>query len=134
MLRSATDLFRAGRYIEAMHGFEAMQAAAVRTAQPQLAARALGNIGGCRFALHQYRDALRSFQQAARQAKAAGDTSAAAAFHANIASLYSEMGEFDAAAQWMQDSLARIAGKDRQEQRPKILLQMATLQIGRAHV
>ena len=126
LLRAASDLFRAGRYHEAMLGFESMRTAAARAGQPDLAARALGNIGSCQFALHQYRPALNSFLETIRLARAAGDTSAVAVFEANIASLYSEMGELDAATQWMQGTLQRISRRDR-AQRPKILVQLATL-------
>src|ERR1043166_9057321 len=76
LLRSATDLYRAGRYLDAMHGFEAMRAAAERAGLRDLAARALGNLGGCQFALHDYTAALATFKETNRLAKAAGDNSA----------------------------------------------------------
>jgi CHAT domain-containing protein len=126
LLRSASDHFRAGRYAEAMRGFEATRSAAVRSGIPDLAARALGNVGSCQFALHQYTSALNSFTETVRQATAAGDNSAAAVFDVNIASLYSEMGELEAATQWIQGTLARMNPKDRREQRPKVLIQLAT--------
>ena len=81
---------------------------------PRQAARAQGNIGGCQFALHQYRPALQSFLEAHRQAEAANDHSAAAIFDVNIASLYSELGELDAASEWIQDTIHRLNAKDRQ--------------------
>lgn len=127
MLRQGRELFAAGRYSDAIQHFQVLEIAALAAGQPDLAARAAGNIGGCRFALRQYQPALHSFLEARRQAEAAGDTSAAAAFNANIASLYSEMGNFDAASQWIQGSLDRLSGKDRPEQMPKLLLQMAIL-------
>jgi CHAT domain-containing protein/tetratricopeptide (TPR) repeat protein len=126
LLRHATDLFRSGRYLDAMHGFEVTRTAALHDALSDLAARALGNIGGCQFALHQYPAALGSFQQTIREAKAAGDTSAVAVFNANISSLYTEMGELETAAQWMQNTLARLSSRD-QTQRPKMLIQLAII-------
>jgi CHAT domain-containing protein/tetratricopeptide (TPR) repeat protein len=125
-MRSATDLYRAGRYHDALRGFESTRAAAQRTGQEELAARALGNIGGCQFALHEYRTALQSFRETIRLAKAAGDHSAVAAFEANIASLYSEMGELETATQWMEGTLERLNPDDRRALRPKILVQLAT--------
>ncbi len=134
LLRTATDLFRAGRLLDAIHGFEAMRVAALHDALPDLAARALGNIGGCQFALHQYPAALGSFQQTIREAKAAGDTSAVAVFNANISSLYTEMGELETAARWMQDTMAALAERDR-ALRPKMLIQLAVVRArqGRMH-
>ncbi|HXK07115.1 MAG TPA: CHAT domain-containing protein [Verrucomicrobiae bacterium] len=127
LLRSATEVYRTGRYREALRGFAAMRTAAQKSGVPDLAARALGNIGGCQFALHQYNAALETFQQSVREANAADDRSAAAVFEANIASLYSEMGELDAAAQWTQGTLARLNQQDRREHGAMILIQLATL-------
>ena len=124
--REAAGLFQAGRYHEALQRFEAARAAAVEAQMPRQAARALGNIGGCQFALHQYRPALQSFLEAHRQAEAANDPSAAAIFDVNIASLYSELGELDAASEWIQGTIKRLNAKDRKHL-PKILIQLATL-------
>jgi tetratricopeptide (TPR) repeat protein len=90
------------------------------------AARALGNAGACQLALHQYRPALRSLLEAHRQAEAVNDSSTAAALDFNIASLYSEMGELDAAAEWIQGTIRRLTGVDRTNL-PQILIQLATL-------
>jgi CHAT domain-containing protein/tetratricopeptide (TPR) repeat protein len=127
MLREGRRLFGTGRYSDAIQRFQALEIAALAARQPDLAARAAGNIGGCQFALRQYQPALHSFLEARRRAEAAGDTSAAAAFSANIASLYSEMGNLEAASQWMQGSLERLSPQDRPEQMPKLLIQMAIL-------
>ena len=78
---------------------------------PRQAARALNNIGACQLALHQYRPALQSLLEAHRQAEAAKDASAAASFDINIASLYSELGELDAAAEWTQGTIKRLDRK-----------------------
>ncbi len=92
-----------------------------------LAARAAGNIGGCEFALHRYRSALHTFVDAVHAAERAGDHSAAAVFNANIASLYSEMGELDAAAEWTASSLRRLSPEDRRDNEAKLLIQLASL-------
>ena len=125
-LHETTEVFRAGRYHEALQEFESELQEARQAHLPDLAARAAGDIGSCQFALHQYRPALQSFLEAHRQCVAAGDLSAAAVFEANIASLYSELGELDSAAQWMQNIVGRVTGKDRVVI-PKILIQLATL-------
>ncbi len=126
ILRDAAGLYAAGHYSEALLRFEAARATAVEALLPRQAARALGNIGSCQFALHQYRPALRSFLAAHRNAEAAKDTSAAAVLDANIASLYSELGELDAASEWIQGTIRRLGGKDLGSL-PKILIQLATL-------
>jgi CHAT domain-containing protein len=95
-----------------------------------LAARAVGNIGGCQFALHQYQAALQTFLEAVRSAERAGDSSAAAIFNANIASLYSGMGELDSAAEWIESSLHRLSPEDRSANEAKLLIQLATLRAG----
>ena len=126
LLREASGLYQAGRYHEALERFAAARAAAIEAQMPRQAARALGNIGGCQFALHQYRPALQSFLEAHRQAEAASDPSAAAIFDVNIASLYSELGELDAAAEWIQGTIKRLNAKDRSFL-PQILIQLASL-------
>ena len=92
-----------------------------------LAAVATGNAGGCQFALHQYQSALESFLEARRLTEMAGDPSKAAAQEANIASLYSEMGEMDSAVRWMENSLQHISGPERRQHLPALQIQMAVL-------
>jgi tetratricopeptide (TPR) repeat protein len=126
LLREASGLYQAGRYHEALQQFDAARVAAIKAGLPRQAARALGNIGGCQFALHQYRAALQSFLEAHRQAEVANDPSAAAIFDVNIASLYSELGELDAASEWIQGTIKRLSEEDRTFM-PQILIQLATL-------
>ncbi|MGD0774159.1 MAG: CHAT domain-containing protein [Candidatus Solibacter sp.] len=125
-MREGSGLFQAGHYQAALPPFEAARELAVGAGVPRLAARALGNIGACRFGLHQYRPALQSFLEAHRQLEAAHDPSGAASFGFNIASLYSELGELDAAAEWIQGTIGRLNAKDRKNL-PQILIQLATL-------
>jgi tetratricopeptide (TPR) repeat protein len=122
----ASRLFQAGRYQEALQRFEAARMMAVKALMPREAARARGNIGACQFALHQYRPALQSFLEAHRQAEAVNDRSAAAGLDANIASLYTELGELDAAAEWIQGTIKRLNATDRSNL-PQILIQLGTL-------
>jgi CHAT domain-containing protein/tetratricopeptide (TPR) repeat protein len=126
-LRAGADLFAAGRYTEAQSRFQSTLTASLSLKQYDLAARATGNIGGCRFALHQYQPALESFLEARRLAETAGDASAAAALEANIASLYAEMGDLESAGRWMEGTVERLSGHDRPEHLSQLLIQMATL-------
>lgn len=125
-LRQGAAHFQSGNYQRALEQFQAARLLSVEFRTPRLAARALGNIGACQFALHQYRQSLDSLQQAHQQAEAVSDHSAAAIFDVNIASLYSEMGELDAAAEWIQGTLQRLNAKDRSFL-PQILIQLASL-------
>jgi CHAT domain-containing protein len=77
--------------------------------------------------MHQYQAALHSFLEAQHLSESAGEPGVAAAWEANLASLYAEMGEYDAAAEWTERSLARISGHHRTEHMAKLQIQLATL-------
>jgi len=126
-LRKGIVLLHDARYSDAQIQLEKTYAAALGAGYPDIAARAQGKAGGCQFALRQYRPALRSFLAARLLAQSAGDASSAAALDLNIASLYSEMGDVESAAQWMTGKLDSLSGADRAEMLPKFLIQMATL-------
>jgi CHAT domain-containing protein len=99
-----------------------------------LAARAGGNTGSCQFALHQYQRALPSYLDARRLAALAADWSEVAILDSNIASLYSEMGDLETAASWMQGALERLSGEDRVKHLPEILIQLALLRARQGHM
>jgi len=124
-LRQAADIFGPGQYGDAANRFESLRRAALAAGDDYIAARATGNLGGCQFALHQYQPALRSFLEAHRLADQSGDASYAAVLDVNIASLYSETGELEAAAQWIEGALGRMSGQDRREHLPQLLIQLA---------
>jgi CHAT domain-containing protein len=126
-IREGGELFRSGEYTKASHVFELVLQSAQHSGLVREAGRALGNLGGCQFALHNYRGALKSFIEARGVSESVHDAGAIAAWEANIASLYSEMGEFDAAAEWIEHSIERMPGRDRAQQLPKLQLEMATL-------
>jgi tetratricopeptide (TPR) repeat protein len=130
LLGEGAERFRAGNYSDALHAFERMRDAARAANQDDLAARAVGNIGGCQYALHEYKAALQTFLQAVRAAQKAGDPSAAAIFNANIASLYAGMGELDSAAEWIESSLRHLSKDDRSDNEAKLLIQLASLRAG----
>ena len=126
-LRQGAEVAGSGQYGDAAKQFESLRQTALAVREDDLAARATGNLGGCQFALRQYQPALRSFLEAHRLADQAGDASYAAVLDVNIASLYSEMGELEAAVQWIEGALERVSGKDRRDHLPKLLIQLATL-------
>jgi CHAT domain-containing protein len=126
-LRQAAEIYGHGQYGDAADHFESLRRAALAVRDDYLAARATGNLGACQFALRQYQPALRSFLEAHRVAEQAGDASYTAVLDNNIASLYSEMGELEAAAQWIEGALERVSGDDRRDHLPKLLIQLATV-------
>ena len=125
-LRGYGAWYAAGRYHDAVEGFGSLASDALAARDYDMAARATGDVGGCLFALHQYQAAVSAFLEARRLAESIGDHSEMAVLDANIASLYSEMGELDAAVRWMAGSLQRLSGTDR-DHIPKLLIQMGVL-------
>jgi CHAT domain-containing protein len=126
-LRQGAGVYGAGQYGDAANRFESLRQAALAVRDDDIAARATGNLGACQFALHRYQPALHSFLEAHRLADQAGDASYTAVLDVNIASLYSEMGELEAAAQWIEGALERMSGDDRRDHLPKLLIQLAIL-------
>jgi CHAT domain-containing protein len=126
-LRQGAEAFGTGQYGDAANRFESLRRAALAARDEYVAARATGNLGACQFALRQYQPALRSFLEAHRLAERAGDASYTAILDFNIASLYSEMGELEAAAQWIKGAMERTSGDDRREHLPKLLIELAIL-------
>jgi CHAT domain-containing protein/tetratricopeptide (TPR) repeat protein len=120
-------LFRSGSYSDAAQVFHSVFEAAQAASLTNVAGRALGNWGGCQYAVHQYQAALRSFLKARELSDAGGDPGTAAVWEADIASLYSEMGEFEAAAQWIADGMKRMPGRERTRHLAELQLQMAIL-------
>ena len=126
-LQRGGELFRRGHYQEAAGIYQSVLEASQSLQLARLAGRALGNLGSCQFALHQYQAALRLFLESRRNLEASGDASGAAVFDANIASVYIQIGEYSAAAEWVERSMARISGLDREHHLAQLQLQLATL-------
>ncbi len=126
-LVTGAALFQAARYADAEARFERVRRNADAIPDRFVEARAIANVGGCRFALHQYKSALNAFFNARKVAVANGDSIAAAAVDANLASLYSEMGEQDAAVAWLEKSLAAWKGEQRARHLPQLQFEMAAL-------
>ena len=127
LLGEGGKLFQQGRYGEAAERCESARQPAAAAGEWAVAARATRGLGACQYALHQYRPALRSFLEAHRLAEAAADRSCAALVDVNLASLYSLMGELDAAVEWTARSVERMSGDDRRRHLPEVQIQMAAL-------
>jgi tetratricopeptide (TPR) repeat protein len=100
---------------------------AVRAREPQIASRFLNNLGGCQFALHQYRESLATFLEARSLAEASHDNATAGKLDFNISSLYSHLGQMDAATEAIGKAMARLSGPERLAQLPRLLAHLAAL-------
>ena len=78
--------------------------------ETQIAAQFLNVLGGCRFAVHQYRDALQTYLEARKLAEASHDNATAAKLDLNISSLYSHLGQIDAATEAIASATAQLSG------------------------
>lgn len=127
-LRAGTELFREGRFSGAATTFRKLAARGISNHDPSFAARATSNLGGCLFSLHQYQPALECFLDARRLAQSAGDASIVAGIDANIASLYAEMGDLEAAAHWIEGTEGRLnRAPELREHLPGLLIQLASI-------
>jgi len=133
-LKQSAKAYRAGDF----HGAAALAQQgygnAQRAGEPKMAAQFLNNLGGCRFALHQYREALQTFLEGRPLAEAAHDNAAAGVLDLNIASLYCHLGQMDAATEAVGRAMARLKGPDRLAQLPQLLTFLAGLQAGQGRL
>jgi CHAT domain-containing protein len=77
--------------------------------EPRIATGFLGNLGACRFALHQYREALQAYTEACTAAAASGDNALAGKLDLNISSIYDQLRQMDAAVESARSALKRLS-------------------------
>ncbi len=133
-LRRGAALFASARYSKAAAIFNATADKARNSNDPDMALRASANAGACHFALHQYDAALAAFLDARKLAGRLHDSSKAAALDINIASVYSELGEVDSAARWIEASAGRLRGDERRRFLPKLRIQMGVIRADQARL
>jgi CHAT domain-containing protein/tetratricopeptide (TPR) repeat protein len=117
----AGDFQKAGRL--AWEGYQD----AMQDGQRRFAVQFLNNLGGCRFAQHQYQEALRVYLDARSLAEASGDHAQAGKLDFNISSLYFQLGQLEAAVDSAARALQGISGADRARHLPALLIHLATL-------
>lgn len=127
-LKQSSKIFRTGDFRDAAALFQQGYQDALRAGEPQIAARFLNNLGGCRFALHQYQEALQTYLEARTLAEASHDNATAGKLDFNISSLYSHLGQIDAATAAIGRATARLSGAERLAQLPRLLTHLAALQ------
>lgn len=127
-LRATVELFRAGHYDAAAARYRDLAARGAALHETTLAARTTANLGGCLMALHRYQPALETFLEARALAERVRDSSTLAAIDANIASLYTQNNDLEAAARWIQGARERMTNpQDRREYLPQLLLQLGAI-------
>jgi CHAT domain-containing protein len=126
-LATTLSLFHEERYLEAEKQSEQLIVDALRAGDMRTATRATGNLGGLRFALHQYQAALTALLEARRMAAAIGDKSETSVLDVNVASLYMEMGDIEEASRHVERVLERLSGNDRDEHLAETQILLAQL-------
>lgn len=122
-LKETAKAFRAGDFRGAAALAQQGYGDALSGGEPHLAARFLGNLGGCRFVLHQYKEALQDYLEARRLAEALHENTTAGRLDLNISSLYTQLGEIEAALEAASRASALLSGKER----VRVLIHTATL-------
>ncbi|MFL6416396.1 MAG: tetratricopeptide repeat protein, partial [Bryobacteraceae bacterium] len=104
----------AGKFSEAMRGFERAAGEAKRSGHRKEEAAALIAVGGCQIRLHRYSAALETSTRAKELALQAGDRTTAGRADVSISTIYSQLGDFegakataDEATNYLQDSPRR---------------------------
>jgi CHAT domain-containing protein/tetratricopeptide (TPR) repeat protein len=127
-LKQSGNVYRTGDFHDAAALAEQGYRDALGAGEPQLAAQFLNNLGGCRLALHRYREALQAFLDARKLAEELGDNATAGKLDINISSLYSQLGQMDAATEAIGRAMRRLSGAQRLAQLPQLLGCLAVLQ------
>ncbi|HSW50562.1 MAG TPA: hypothetical protein VLH09_10325, partial [Bryobacteraceae bacterium] len=104
----ATSLYLAGRYREAEHAYAANYQLAIAGGQTEEALRCLNGMGGARFALFQYREAMQAYLEARRLAQRLGRTDLLAGIHTNLSSLYLQQQDINAGARAAEEALQAL--------------------------
>jgi len=119
--------FQKGNYLQAREDFLATASFAVRSHQEQLAAKAFGDAGGSALARQDFRDALADLLKASEAARQSHEFVTLARTLNNLASLYLQMSNPDAAIQVAREGLAVSADLSIEPGiRPKLQFQLAS--------
>jgi len=129
MLHQGAHLFASAHYEAAAGLFEAGLRQAQAARDPRLQVLFLNNLAGCRMASFQYGKALEAYLAARKLAEQRSDGRAAAAIWGNLASLYSLMGDTQA-AEAAAEQAWRLAEQNPPPD-PRLLLRLATIQARR---
>ena len=128
MLRQARILREKGEYVQAADLFQrGYREASLRKDRHSEAGFLLG-IANCHFAQHHYREALQEYLSAKQVLSSSNKQSSLFAINLSLASLYSQLGEYDAGVDAAGHALAEVPASEKDAHyRPRILIILATL-------
>ena len=127
-LQQSYEAFRTGDFRSGVAPAEQGYRDALRVGEPKIAAQFRLNLARCQFGLHQYREALKTYLEARKLAEASGDYVTAGRADLNIASLYANLEEMDAATEAIGRAMRHLSGPERLKQLPKLMTHLASLQ------
>jgi CHAT domain-containing protein/tetratricopeptide (TPR) repeat protein len=119
-----SQLFRAGRYMEAAQRFRARHEEALARNESAKAVSSLNDLAGCYFATFQYRQAMRYYLESKRLAEATGGREHLPGLSANISSLYLQLGDVRAARHAAEEGLRSIRTGSAPHYRALLLFQL----------
>ncbi len=124
---SGNSLFRQREYLLASEVYASGYQTAIRTGDRSSALRFLNNLAGCQFAMFRYREALKSYLEARRLARALNDTEMVAAVSTNLSSLYLLVEEPAAGIEAAKEGLVLLRDLGHSKYLPLLLAQNALL-------
>lgn len=120
-------LFQAQAYHEAAEVFQAGRRAASRGGASRLEMHFLTSLGACHFATFQYRRAMEAYLEARGIAGRISDWKIEAGLCSNIATVYSQMGEIQAARQAAEEALSIERRRNPAHPQAPLLVRVASL-------
>ena len=97
LLHQGNTFFRSGEYLRAIQIYENGYKEAKRRGSVQSAIRFLNNLGGARYEMFRYREAIQAYLEARDLARAQGNRETLVGLYFNLSSLYFQMGDVEAA-------------------------------------
>ena len=130
-LASAGAAFRAYLYDEAERIFTRGYRSALQAGDSEMAARFLCGLGNCQIVRFRYKDALESYLSARQHLTMTSDPERVASVEIGLASLYSQLGEYDAATEAARRALAATPRREPLGNRARELILLANLELNR---
>jgi tetratricopeptide (TPR) repeat protein len=106
----AYSLYLSGRYRDAERVYERSYQLALALGETEEAFLCLNGVGGARFAMFQYREAMQAYLEARRLAQKIGKAEMLAAVQTNLSSLYLQQQEINAGARAADEALQALGG------------------------
>jgi CHAT domain-containing protein/tetratricopeptide (TPR) repeat protein len=127
MLVLSTKLREKGEYEQAAELCQRGYQEAKRCKDRHSEAYFLTGIATCHFAQHHYRVALQEYLAAKEVLSSLNDQSSLLVINGSLSSLYSQLGEYDAAIEGAKQALAEVPVIDYRAYRARLLIMLATL-------